>query len=110
GDFFTLHRLFDDMQSALKKSTWLTGNNYSMADTAIIAYVDRLDRLGMSGLWEKRFPSISNWLEASKARPSYEAALHPFVSQNETENTRRAGEKLWPEVKKRWDDFLTAAG
>ena len=106
GDFFTLHRLFDDMQTALKKNTWLTGNHYQMADTALIAYIDRLDRLGMSGLWEERFPAISDWLEASKARPSYEAALHPFVSQNETETTRRAGEKIWPEVKQRWDDFL----
>lgn len=106
GDFFILDRMFDDMQTALKKSTWLTGNNYRMADTAIIAYVDRLDRLGMSGLWAKRFPAISNWLEASKARASYETALDPFVSQNETENTRRVGENIWPEVKQRWDDFL----
>lgn len=109
ADFFTLHRLLDDMQTALEKSTWLTGNNYQMADTALIAYVDRLDRLGMSGLWEQRFPAISNWLEASKARPSYETALDPFVSKNETETTRRAGEKIWPEVKQRWDDFIKTA-
>ena len=107
--FFTLHRMFDDMQISLKKSTWLTENHYRMADTAIIAYVDRLDRLGMSGLWEERFPAISNWLEASKARPSYETALDPFISQNETENTKRAGEKIWPEVKQRWDEFLKTA-
>lgn len=106
GDFFTLYRMFVDMQTALTKSTWLTGNNYRMADTAIIAYVDRLDRLGMFGLWEERFPAISNWLEASKARPSYETALEPFVSQMETENTRHVGEKIWPEVKRRWVDFL----
>ena len=107
GDFFTLQRMFDDMQNALKSSTWLTGNNYKMADTAIVAYVDRLDRLGMSGLWEQQFPAISNWLEASKARASYATALDPFVSRTETVNTRRAGENIWPEVKIRWNDSLT---
>lgn len=106
GDFFTLHRTFTDMQTVLEKSSWLTGNHYKMADTAIIAYVDRLDRLGMSGFWEERFPAISNWLMAAKSRSSYENAIDPFVSQNETENTRNAGERHWPQVKQRWDGFL----
>ena len=93
GDFFTLYRMFTDMQSALEGSSWLTGNDYKMADTAIIAYIDRLDRLAMSGMWEERFPAISNWLLASKTRPSYGTALDPFVSQEETIDTRRRGEK-----------------
>lgn len=108
GDFFTLYRAFTDMQSALERSSWLTGNYYQMADTAIVAYIDRLDRLAMFGLWEERFPAISNWLEASKARPSYRTALDPFVSQAETDLTRVAGEKNWPAVKERWEEFLKA--
>ena len=106
GDFFTLYRLFADMQTLLKESSWLTGNAYGMTDTAILAYVDRLDRLAMSGLWEERFPAISNWLKASKSRSSYGKAIDPFISQNETENTRHAGEKIWPQVKQRWEGFL----
>lgn len=106
GDFFTLYRMFEDMQTALKNNNWLTGNSYSLADTAIVAYIDRLDRLGMSGMWEERFPEVGKWLTASKIRSSYGTALDPFVSQNETENTRRVGEKKWPEVKQRWDNFL----
>ena len=106
GDFFTLKRMFEDMQSALEQYEWLTGHSYGLADTAIVAYVDRLDRLGMSGMWKKQFPQIDRWLTASKARPSYKAAIDPFISQEETEKVRSMGDRKWPEVKKRWDNFI----
>ncbi len=105
GAFFTLHRMFEDMQTALEQTIWLTGDAYSLADTAVSAYVDRLDRLGFSGLWEDRFPNIGAWLEAFRARPSYGLALNLFISQAEAEKTRDMGGKLWPEVKKKWDEF-----
>jgi len=106
SDFQVLATLFDDMQSALEKSTWLMGNEYSMADTAVIAYIDRLDRLGMAGMWEERTPKVGEWLNASKSRPSYAEGIEKFTPIASAEKTHAIGAQLWPEVKQRWDDFL----
>ena len=105
-DFFTLKRLFDDMQAALVKSKWLTGEEYALADVAILAYVDRLERLGMSGLWESRTPKVSEWLAAAQKRPSYARAMDSYVSAEDTAATLAGAKKHWPKVKQRWDEFL----
>ena len=104
--FFTLKRMLDDMQTALDKHAWLLGNNYSIADAAILSYVDRLDRLGQSGLWAERTPAVQTWLANSRARPSY-AAISDYIPDAEAESTRAEGEALWPEVKVKWDGFLS---
>ncbi|MCG6929919.1 MAG: glutathione S-transferase family protein [Desulfofustis sp.] len=105
GDFFTLQRMFEDMQTALDQAGWLAGDTYSLADTAVIAYVDRLDRLGLSGFWEERYPCVSSWLEASRARPSYGRAVEAFIGRDEAKRTRDLGGSFWPEIKQKWDRF-----
>lgn len=107
GDFFTLKRLFDDMDAALSKTTWLTGDDYLMADVALLAYVDRLDQLALSGLWQDRTPSVGHWLEAARKRPSYERAMAPYQSADELASMLELGKTHWPAVKKRWEAFLT---
>lgn len=107
GDFFTLKRTFADMQSALEKSKWLTGNNYALADVALTAYIDRLDYLGLSGLWEDRTPLIGNWLTAVRERENYLRAMDErYVSQEDLLASSNAGAKHWPAVKKLWEPFL----
>lgn len=105
-DFFTLKRMFDDMQAVLEKSTWLTGEEFALADVAVLAYVDRLERLGMSGLWETRTPKVGEWLAAAQQRPSYTRAMSNYISAEETAGTRAGAEKHWPKVKQRWEEFL----
>lgn len=105
-DFFTLKRMFDDMQAALEKSNWLTGDDYALADVAVLAYVDRLERLGMSGMWETRTPKVGEWLAAAKQRPSYDRAMNKYISDEEALATKTAAEKHWPKVQQRWEAFL----
>lgn len=105
-DFFTLKRMFDDMQAALEKSKWLTGNQFALADVAVLAYVDRLERLGMAGFWQTRTPKVGEWLAAAKQRPSYARAMKSYVSDEEALATRTAAEKHWPKVQQRWEAFL----
>ena len=106
--FFTLQRLFEDMQNTLITTQWMTGESYGIVDTALLAYVDRIDRLGMAGLWQEKTPAVGDWLTQSKARPSYNTAIDPFINQQETEGARKIGDSLWPEVEKRWQGFLKA--
>lgn len=105
--FFTLWRMFDDMQKALAQSQWLLGNDYSIADAAILSYVDRLDRLGFAGLWTDRTPLVGRWLKASKARPSY-SAISDYIDAGGAEKMREEGLEIWPEVESKWNAFLAA--
>jgi glutathione S-transferase len=106
GDFFTLKRLFDDMQSALTHSQWLTGDNFAMADVAVLPYVDRLARFGMQGFWDTRAPEVNDWLASARARPSYARAMDRYISAEEGAATHSAGTRHWPAVKERWEAFL----
>ena len=104
--FFTLRRMFDDMQTALENGPWLMGQQYGIVDTALLSYVDRLDNLGMSGLWETRTPAVGTWLEASRARPSYAAAFDDYFPETERNSMKAEGVPLWPAVQEQWLAFL----
>lgn len=106
ADFFVLRKVFMDMQDALAQGPWMNGDRYSIVDAAIIAYIDRLDRLGMSGLWEERYPGVGKWLSASRQRPSYETAIGAYASPEAAQKMRDAGASQWPEVAERWDAFI----
>ncbi|MEP0522124.1 MAG: glutathione S-transferase family protein [Hyphomicrobiales bacterium] len=108
NDFEVLRILFDDMHEALQKSKWMLGDDYSLADTALLSYIDRLDRLGMSGMWEDRTPTVGKWLAASRARASYAAAIDKFIPDEAAISMREAGDATWPKVKTRWDAFLNS--
>lgn len=101
GAIRVLTLVFRDMQAALSDRPWLTGERYALADTTLIAYVDRLDRLGLQGLWEGRFPKVDPWLRASQARPSYATAIAAFIPPGAGDAMRVAGEAAWPEVARR---------
>jgi len=103
--FFILRRMFDDMQLALEQNVWLLSDDYSIADTAILSYVDRVDRLGFAGLWADRTPAVGQWLERSKARRSY-GAIDQYIAVKDAKSMREEGAILWPEVKQCWDAFL----
>jgi len=48
---------------------WLAGEEFSLADIAVIPYVLRLDLLRMSQLWKDR-PGVASWYKRMLARPS----------------------------------------
>lgn len=105
--FYTLKRTFSDMQSALEMKDWLAGSNYSMADIAIIAYIDRLEKIGMAGMWDKDYSKIGDWLARARQRYSYAAALDPFIDKQAAQKMREQGDCIWPDLSKKWFTFLT---
>ncbi|MSQ72695.1 MAG: glutathione S-transferase family protein [Betaproteobacteria bacterium] len=69
-------RLFDnsigEMEEALKRGPWLAGKTFSLADISLLPYLERMDRLGLEGMWGKR-PKVADWFVRMKARPSFKA-------------------------------------
>lgn len=90
--------MFADMDAALAGGKWLVGNAYTLADTALIAYVDRLNRLRMNGFWEKRHPRVGEWYARSKARPSHAMAIEAFAISEEDELLASGGAESWPTI------------
>ncbi len=104
--FFTLVNMFSKMQSALADARWLVGNRYSLADIALIAYLDRLDRLGLAGLWQDDFTNVAHWLENSRKRSSYQTAIEDFAgpAQSDRENGLHRGN--WTQIAPLWRTHL----
>ena len=47
-------RLLADMEESLNESSWLAGNEFSLADIGYAPYITRLDHLQLQFLWDKR--------------------------------------------------------
>lgn len=86
-----------DMETQLQKTAWLAGDAYSLADIAIFPYIERLNRLGLFGMWENR-PSVTRWLANLKARPAYKPAVADFAPMD-FNDLGDPGLKDWPRIK-----------
>ena len=69
-----LKTLIADLDSALAGSRWLAGERYSLADIDMLAAVQRLGDLGLSGLWDE-WAFVSGWLDRARSRPSFNSAI-----------------------------------
>ena len=98
-----VRRLLTDMHAQLGEETWLDGSRPGIADVALVAYVDRLDRLGFSGFWEEVFPRVGPWLETWKVIPAYARGIADHVPPGGgAEAMRSGGSAHWPELEQRW--------
>ncbi len=97
-------RLYDrymgKMEDALADREWLVGNEFTLADIALIPYVNRLDKMSMSGLWEGRRPRLTDWWERVQARPSFKPAIIDWVPDDLTNDLKTFGAKSWYDVKR----------
>jgi glutathione S-transferase len=97
-------RLYDNylskMESSLAGRKWLVGDDMSLADIGLTPYVNRLDMLSMSDMWENgRFPRVEEWFERIKALPSFKPAFLDWCPEELTNDLKYFGAQSWPEVK-----------
>lgn len=74
-------RFIASMDEQLKRTPWLAGSSFSLADAMALPYVVRLEHLGYEWWWtdsKKERSAIAPWLAACKARPSY-AAISDYL-------------------------------
>lgn len=99
-----LRRTLDDMQTAMAQTPWMGGAAIGIADVALVAYVDRLDRLGLAGFWDDR-PAIAPWLASWRATDAYATAIENHMPAASAEAMRKAGQDHWPALRQRWADL-----
>ena len=88
-----------DMETALKSGPWLCGEQFTLADIAVVPYLHRMDRLGLARYWEPKRPRVGDWLARMRARPSFDTAVVAF-GQVDVFNDKFDGVDVWPEVEK----------
>ena len=69
------------MEEMLKKfgGPWLMGKTHSLADIAILPLIDRMQDLGLDGLWSDNYPSVSTWLLKAQKR---HASIKSYVKDS----------------------------
>ena len=92
-------KLLDDMEFALTNSRWLVSDEYTLADMALTPYVNRLEMLSLTKMWEKR-PNVSRWFAEVKSRRSFEPAIFEYFPTDSQEFMLENGKKAWPEYEK----------
>ena len=79
---------------------WLMGDQFTLADVVMAPYIERLDRLSLSGMWDNDRPRVGAWLKRLKARPSFAAAFDAFQPLDYDDLLREQGADLWPQFRK----------
>lgn len=96
-------RLYDhylgEMEAVLRLHTWLAGDTFSLADVGLTPYVNRLDMLGMSGLWDQgRRPHVEDWFNRIKARPAFKPMFLDWCPEELTNDLMTFGTQTFPSV------------
>jgi len=89
-------RTFGEIEAQLSKTKWLASDMFTLADVEITPYVERIDRLGLAGMWEGQ-PRLEDWFKRVKARPSFTAISE--YPPSDFDDTGRDGLKDWPRIK-----------
>ena len=66
----------DRIENALSETPWLAGGNYSLADIAMIPFIDRIRNLRPDFIPENKYPYLQDWLARIRSRPAYDLAFN----------------------------------
>ncbi len=81
-------RLIGEIDAALGAGgPWLAGESFSLADTGLFPYLNRLHDLEFETLWAGR-PAYFDWYTRTKARPSFKKAVADVVDPKMIEFSR----------------------
>jgi glutathione S-transferase len=81
------------MARQLDRTPWLAGDRYSLADSALLPYVCRLEQLQMPWMWEGARSSVAAWLERCKARPNF-SGIADYLDEKYLVVMSRSGREL----------------
>ncbi len=72
-----LRSCLERMEDRLKNETWLSGDQFGLADIIALPLIDRMEDLGLNASWKGDFPNSFGWFNRSMNRPSFNIAFYP---------------------------------
>lgn len=94
----TYDRYLQKMDDVLSESKWLSGDEYSLSDINMTPYINRLDMLSMSSLWEEDRPHLTRWFDQVKSRPYFDECILKWCPEDLTRDLKTFGAQSLPEV------------
>ena len=76
---FTYRETFDAMNRALAEQEWMTGDNFGLADCALLPYLHAMRQLGWDGMYESEHPLVADWFARARMRPSYRTTIEDEI-------------------------------
>ncbi len=70
-----MRKCLTDVERAAAQGPWLAGASYSLADIAILPFIDRIRNLRPEFMTEAEFPRTNDWYRRMAARPAFERAM-----------------------------------
>ena len=64
-------------EAIAKQGPWLMGEQFTLADVLVMPSIDRMADLGLSTIWEGKYPRVAEWYERLQARPAFKATYYP---------------------------------
>ena len=49
---------------------------HRLADILVMPSIDRMADLGLSSIWDRKYPAVSRWYERLQARPAFKATYY----------------------------------
>lgn len=90
-------RLLKMMDAALERGPWLAGEQFSLADAAVIPYILRLDLLKLKRLLA---PRVEAWYQRMRARPSVKKEMLERMTPQDKAPFEKLDPDPWPVIQK----------
>lgn len=70
-----MDRILAEVDRAISRGPWLAGETYSLADIAMIPFVDRIHNLRPDLCPPERYNGVADWYQRLRARPAFARAF-----------------------------------
>jgi glutathione S-transferase len=90
-------KLLEAMDAALERGPWLAGEQFSLADAAVIPYILRLDLLKLDGLFGERTKA---WYSRMRERPSVKKEMLERMTPQDRAPFDKLDPDPWPVIRK----------
>ena len=94
----TYDAVLQRMEDALSARPWVAGDEFSLADIALIPYVNRLAMLGVQQMWEERRPHLTDWFARIQSRASFQPAIYDHMPDAPRSEMLQNGERSAPDL------------
>lgn len=70
-----MRQCLERIETAVRDHSWLAGDDYTLADIAMIPFIDRIRNLRPEFLDPGIYPGVNRWEQALRARPAFSKAF-----------------------------------